>query len=424
MRLRSFVLFALTLLSLSVDAASRRRAIAKGPGFDDSTPAGWLAANAYVLTTTDLVPYTGDLQGLKHMIGLSDVVGLGDGTHGTHEFYTVKLRVIDMMVREMGFDVVAFEGPFPLMNRLDTYVQTGVGNPRALTHELQSLYFFWDTEEMIAVIEWMREYNANRGDRPAVHIAGFDVFEPWTASREVIAYLHSVDPAGSLGVAKQYKCIAEDTVFINELPCRIAALAVRDGLAAREAELTAVSSADEFQEALQYARVVAQSYTPVGPSRDDAMATNALWLRDHRGSTGRIVLWAHDAHVSKTRHQWLGEETMGHMIRNQIGSDYFALGTLTATGSFLRWDFSRKVTLKDRFPALEASSLESLLRQSGQSLLLIPLNGTLPTWLSAAHPQNSAGTTGWSPLSGSLALQYDAAIFVDTTTATKPTTLP
>ena len=181
MRIRSLVLL-LVVLTLSVDAAPRRRSVGKAPNLDPATPAGWLSLNAHNLSTADLVPFNSDLEPLRDMVGNAVLLGIGDGTHGTHEFYTMRLRVIDFAVREMGFDVVALEAPFVLMNRMDVYVQGGPGDPRALLRELKPLgYFFWDAEELVAVIEWMREYNAHRGDRPAVHIAGFDIYEPYAA---------------------------------------------------------------------------------------------------------------------------------------------------------------------------------------------------------------------------------------------------
>src|SRR5687768_9539965 len=102
---------ALSLLALTLDAAPRRRAVGKCCAYDESTPAGWLSARAIVLTSADLTPYSGDLSPLNTMIGNSGVVGLGDISHGTHELYTMKLRLIDHLVRNMGFDVVALEAP-------------------------------------------------------------------------------------------------------------------------------------------------------------------------------------------------------------------------------------------------------------------------------------------------------------------------
>jgi erythromycin esterase len=417
MRLRSLGFLVLVVLSLSLDAAPRRRAAGKGTIYDESTPAGWLSANATVLSTPELVPYTGDLVPLSAMIGSATMVGLGDGTHGTHEFYTVKLRIIDMLVRQYGFDVVGFEAPFPLMNRINAYVQGGAGNSRALLREMLPLgYYMWDAEEMVSVVEWMREYNAHRGDRPPVQIAGFDVLEPYPASREVLAYLRAVDPAAAVAAEEQYKCLPEGAITVSP-DCVPAATGIRDSLAGRAAELTALSTATAFQEALQNARVVVQSEFGAGPIRDNNMAQNALWLHDHRGSARKTILWAHEAHLSRTANQLGFEQPMGRTLADTLGSDYFTLATLTATGTFRYFSFQKQAHAFASFAPLQAGAYETYFRQRGAPFLLIPFRGTLPGWLTTPARYNLAGGGGANPVVESLPEHYDAAIFIDATTA-------
>src|SRR5215213_5893254 len=162
------------------------------------TPERWLLTNAPALVSTELVPFSDDLEPLRPLAGNRTIIALGDATHGTHELYTVKLRAIDFLVRELNFDVVAIEGPFPTLNRIDAYVQGRAGDPKALLAELKhAIYPFWNSEELLAVIEWMRAYNVVRGSRPAVHIGGLDPYETDAAAAEAVAYLRSVDPAAS-----------------------------------------------------------------------------------------------------------------------------------------------------------------------------------------------------------------------------------
>ncbi|HEU4887153.1 MAG TPA: erythromycin esterase family protein [Thermoanaerobaculia bacterium] len=411
------LVLALSLLALTLDAAPRRRAVSKCCSYDESTPAGWLSAHASVLISADLNSYSGDLSPLSSMIGNSDVVGLGDISHGTHELYTMKLRLIDHLVREKGFDVVALEAPFPIMNRINAYVQGGPGDARAMLREMRALqYPFWDAEELVAVVEWMREYNAHRGDRVAVQIAGFDVLEAYPASRSVLEYLNAVDPVYAVTAQATYQCVMETTLFVNE-ECRVKAVQVREGLAGRETELTARSSATAFQEALHNARVVVQSRYPFGQNRDNALAENALWLREYRGSTGKMILWAHSAHVSKNSSSWGGvPRPMGMLLAESLGDEYFSLTTLIAQGTYRHWIPAEVKNGVKALPPLQPTSYETYIRQRGVPFLLIPLRGTLPSWLTAAAPYNVVGTTSLQNVTDPLAPRYDAVIFIDATT--------
>ncbi|HKR65603.1 MAG TPA: erythromycin esterase family protein [Thermoanaerobaculia bacterium] len=415
---RTVPVFLALVLTFSAYAAPKRRAVAVPPSFDTSTIPAWLAANAQPLASTELQPYTYDLAPLRALIGPADVVALGEGTHGTHEFHTVKLRVADYLVRELGFDVIALEAPFPLMNKLNEYAQGNAGDPRPLLATLSSLgYFFWNDEEVLALIEWLREWNAHRGTRPPVVIAGMDVLDEVSAADDVVAYLRAVDPPASVKADEDYACIR---MHQRTTGCFEAAARVFDTLAARATELASPA----YDEALHEARVVVQSQFQFGPHRDDALAENALWIRQHRGVTRRVIVWAHNEHVSKSESEWAGVQPMGRTLFDALGSEYFAIATLTGGGTFNQWAFQPATQtyapVVTTFPALTAQSYESLLRQSAFSAYFVSLRVPAPSWLATPSRYN-AGTTNAGPtsLTGSLPAKFDAAIYIDRTTPTR-----
>ena len=416
---------ALVLIAVTLDAGPRRRAVAPpGTKPSESTPLGWLVANAHVLRSVDLVPDSSDLRPLRSMIGSSEMVALGDITHGTHEFYTMKLRVVDFLVRELDFDVVAFEAPFPIVERINQYVQGGPGDARALLNEMSAItYFFWDAEEIAAVMEWMREYNAHRGERRPVYVVGVDVTQPDAASNAVVTYLRSVDPVYAVQAEEQYACARQSNLVIDTV-CQSFATKVRNAIANREAELIALSSPEAYFEALHNARVVVQSRWGFGELRDASLAENALSLRKHRGSTGKMILWGHSAHFAQSPHAWTGPRPMGKLLADALGDDFFTITTLTAAGSFLQWEDptrTRKFVMKTTtLPPVAPGSYESYFRLRGEPLLLIPFRKALPAWLSTPAHYNAAGVNGVPGIVGSLPLQYDAAIFIDTTTPMRP----
>lgn len=422
-RRRAFLV--LTLLVTLTAEAGRRRAVGfPGVGPEESTPFGWLVANAHVLNTAQLVPDTSDLVPLRSMIGSAEVVALGDITHGTHEVYTMKLRVVDYLVREMNFDVIGWEAPFPLVERINAYVQGGASDARALLGEMYPLtYFFYDAEEILVLVEWMREYNAHRGDRLPVQIVGIDVTQPDAASNAVVAYLRTVDPAAAVVADDLYACARLSSLTIGEV-CKERAVEVLGTLEARQAELTALSSAREFGEALHQARIVVQSRRIFGLERDQAMAENVLWLREHRGSARRMIVWAHSGHITEAPLAIIGDRPMGRVLAESLEEDYFSISTLTAAGSYLQWQDPTHTqnyhSVTKSFPALQPTSFESYVRQRGEPLLLIPFRKVLPAWLTTPMPFNLAGAAGPAGVTGTLPLQYDAAIFIDTTTAMHP----
>ena len=147
---------------LAAPSAAPARHRATRPPVSDATPAGWLSNHAYRLDT---------MEPLRAVAGNAPVVALGDDTHGTHEFFELKLKMIQFLVREMKFTTIGFEAPFADFNRLNQYILGAPGDPYTPLMHRELGYWFWASEEIVAVVEWAREYNRTRGDRPPVEIA-------------------------------------------------------------------------------------------------------------------------------------------------------------------------------------------------------------------------------------------------------------
>ena len=97
----------------------------------------------------------------------------------------------------------------------------------------------------------------------------------------------------------------------------------------RDVTLRSAPSGD-FARALHSARVAIQyeEMASARRSRDDAMAENALWLLHQLGPDGKIVLWAHNFHVSTLAN------AMGRVLRDSLANDLVILGFSFAQGSF------------------------------------------------------------------------------------------
>lgn len=415
-------LAALLLIVASVlDAAPRRRAVGH-PGMPDESPETWLRLNAFPLQTAEVSPLRSDLAPLRTIVGDADVVALGEATHGTHEFYTVRIRMIDYLVREMGFDVVAMEAPFPILNRVNAYVQGAPDSPRSILSAAYALgYYFWDVQELIDLMEWARTYNAERGARPILEFAGFDTYDHRSAATAVIEYLRTADAAAAADAERAYECVFGTG---SGSSCSSEAAAVRHALSLRESELAPKTSARAFHDALQNATVVQQYLQDgaYGARRDEYLAANALWIREHRGASRRIIVWAHQAHAEKTPIEWIGgHDSMGQHLDRALGDDYVMIGTATRTGSFLQWNTPRGgVTTAGTyaFPTTTSSGYESFFTRGGAAILLIPLRGALPAWLREPNTLQSAPANP-SPiytLFGSLPEMMDAVVYFETTT--------
>lgn len=300
----------------------------------------WLEAHAIPLTGTEAGTDLSDLEPLRQIVGDARIVALGEGTHGTAEFFRMKHRVVEFLVREMGFDAFAMEANWADTERMNEYVRTGQGDA---THRLHNLrYWTWQTQEVLDLVHWMRAHNEAAGEAAAVGFYGFDMTHSAQAMDDVQDYILAAEGTLSL-VGPAYTCwrIWNTAVaYASTAPetvdwCRGGVRAVYEHLAEHRDEFLAGSSPDAYERALRAARTVVQhewmasrDWVGVESSpRERYMAENLDWLVEREGPDSRFVLWAHNAHVMDL-FPW-----MGHYLRRTYGDDLVIVGFTFFEGS-------------------------------------------------------------------------------------------
>jgi erythromycin esterase len=73
----------------------------------------WLMANAIPFETAEAGTGFADLEPLRAIIGDARIVALGEGTHGTREFFRMKHRLTEFLASEMGFTIFSIEASTP-----------------------------------------------------------------------------------------------------------------------------------------------------------------------------------------------------------------------------------------------------------------------------------------------------------------------
>ncbi|MFI5941749.1 erythromycin esterase family protein [Streptomyces uncialis] len=128
----------------------------------------WIGQHAHRLTTLDSRAPLTDLLPVADIVRDAQVVAVGAATRGAHELSALSHRLVRLLVEELGFRSLALEGDDASRLGLDEYIRTGTGDPRVMLSEARS---FWQTEEILDVIHWMRSFNRRHPDDP-VRFAG------------------------------------------------------------------------------------------------------------------------------------------------------------------------------------------------------------------------------------------------------------
>ena len=388
-------------------------------GQNISTDISWLKANAIPFETAEPNGSFEDLMPLKELIGTARIVSMGEATHGTHEFFQMKHRMLEFLVEEMGFNTFAMEREWPEANLINDYLHTGKGDPAEL---LQGQGGLWDAQEVLDMVQWMRTYNENPTNTRKISFYGFDMQYDQMAKDNVAQYMQKVDPQAAQQIAGDYSCYPGAS-----LACQKKLQAVYDWLDQNQADYTTKSSAGEFSLALQSAREVIQSqdYSSNNNNyliRDRYMAENVTWVLDQADPNAKIILWAHNAHVGMSGGE--SPRTMGDYLRKQYGNQMVVFGFSFYQGSFNAYGTTTLQTFHVDAPP--ANSYESFFHAAGLPRFFLDLRSVKPgaaasDWLLAPHPFRSIGT-GYNPFdtqlgfeTAALAKVFDVVIYFQDT---------
>ncbi|MFD7342575.1 erythromycin esterase family protein [Streptomyces violascens] len=275
---------------------------------------------------------------------------MGEATHGTREFFQLKHRLLEFLVREMGFRTLAMEASAAASRAVNAYVQHGTGNARSALAGLG--FWTWRTEEVLTMIEWMREYNSAVPPQQRVTFAGIDPQRCAAALDALEAFLNNAAPEraaplrgtfDSLGTAApgslpdpERRLVHEARELTQFLQEERPALAVRTS---NEAVDHALHNAALVIRAADTATRPLMSETATDSAlaaRDQYMADTVAALHDEGPcdkAPGKVAVWAHNGHIM-TGHYANGVPALGLRLRERYGDAYYALGLLFGKGSF------------------------------------------------------------------------------------------
>lgn len=386
------------------------------PGATPASPAGVvrsLERAAHPLRSTQPGGSTADLRALDAMVGDAKVVGLGEATHGSHEFFTMKHRVFQHLVEERDFTTFALEMSWSAGLRIDEYLQGGPGDPRRIARETLA-GSPWEREEFVRLIGWMRDHNTRHPDR-RVHFMGDDLGAPKLGDHIFERVLSSVATARPEALPRLQELYAGLRPFDDVFAHLRKPLPERKENAARAQEALDLvaghqeAGGEDYAWTVQHARNIAHTFafatvdltdpasvTAAERLRDQAMADNVLWWQRQTGH--RMLLSAHNGHVGYlSTHPDMYPRTQGTVLRDCLGRDYAAFGFTFAGGSFLTKDTSldgdwKPVTVPAARPGMHEHTLDQVgYRDFYVDLRAVPAKARI--WLNRPRPVYDAGST-------------------------------
>ncbi|WP_309059141.1 erythromycin esterase family protein [Streptomyces sp.] len=358
---------------------------------------------------------TRDLRPLDRMVGDARVVGLGEATHSSHDFFALKDRVFRRLVVEKGFRTFALEAPWSTGLRLDAYVVHGKGDPRRIMREeFQRDYLWWNNADHLRLIEWMRAYNVRHPDDP-VRFMGDDI--AWTGPElydRVTAHVAEHHPGLSARFAELYRGLRPTVAtgeyierYLNKPYAERRERADRTGEALRLLRAQGPGKDPEAHaRAVQHARAIDRTarqyaFDFTSPEqvaeamryRDEAMAANVVWWQRHTGT--KVAVSAHNDHLGYVSADPVHyPRVQGAYLRDRLGPGYVSVGLSFDRGSFNATGPDgavRRWTLGPADPGSNEHTLDRV-RHRDYVVDLRTVGAPADAWLNLARPTRRIGT--------------------------------
>lgn len=381
----------------------------------------WLKDNAIPLTTDNPGSNFSDLEKLEPLFQNAEIVGLGEGTHGTREFFRMKHRIIEWIAQQQNTVIFAIEANMPEARVINEYIHSGNGNPKELLAGLH--YWTWNTEEMLQLIEWMRSYNET--GKGKVEFWGFDMAYPQVAADSVHSFVQKADPVLLKELEKSYdfpddpdELRSMDENKIIEIKERTKK--VRKHLSDNRENYLQNYDSTLVEWAIQYARIVEQAvsrFSPNGNSREESMANNINWIYEQRKGNAPLLIWAHNDHIQRSSYSF------GKQLAEQYGDGFVNVGFSFGEGNYSAVLGPEQPVSSYPSPTPHKGSVEYVFVSTGIPIFALNLKELKDhphgSWLKDSKPIKSIGSVARDDPYGNIpvAEYFDILIYFDQTTA-------
>jgi len=308
-----------------------------------------LKSHIYPIAKDDLKNDNSEFVFLNEKLKNAEVIGLGEATHGTKEFFELKSRVFKYLVQNQNIKLFGIEANFAACYDINKYVLTGEGDAKEALS--RNGYWVWQSQEVLDLIEWMKNYNKGKSADQMIQFYGYDMQDATSCVIWLDKYLSKYIPNFDKSLLPEK--IEENKIAIRKLDDKgldemqkinLNKLnKLEEFVLSKETELFKQDSTDYkfakqtiavLRQKLNYFRE--QDFNTAYSYRDSSMTQNIKWIRESNNN-GKIMLWAHNGHIGKGTfsEDFKSGNWMGTHLNKLYGQKYYNIGFSFSEGGFV-----------------------------------------------------------------------------------------
>ncbi len=295
-----------------------------------------------------------ELLPLKSLFDDKEIIGMGEATHGTKEFFDIKAKFFKFLVTNCNYKVIAIEASTGGCSYINDYIQTGRGDIDSVMQRFD--FWVWNTEEVKELVLWMKDYNLQNTEEEKICFYGFDMQNTYSPVEYICDFFEShkfpkykellVSARPILTKSKiQIEGLVYDRTSKFSDTLSVFSIHLKKWLADNEALIETTYSRKQFEKI----NLCAESFFQSAAKPNALVSLNALWkYRDscmgknivtiQKMEKAKMFLWAHNDHI--TNSYPIDKDTnyvgipMGTIVKRAFGDKYYSIGFVFNEGSF------------------------------------------------------------------------------------------
>ena len=324
-----------------------------------------------------------DLEFLKSKIDTTLPIFLGESSHTIGDYNHLRVRMIKYLHEKLNYNVIAFEAPFSNLQ----YINENRGVLTAEKMVRMGLYYIWKTNDLIDLMNYLKTH-------PKLKIVGVDC-QDYNLDSLVINSNYSKIESKNNQIGNEYKQITFDYLKLMKIhPSKYDEKFKND-------IQRLVNQIDTFQQSLiknkfndfellfqlmnfknnclQF-NMFQSDFSKSCLFRDSVMSENYLTLTKNVFPNEKVIVWGHNAHLSKKSLDAIYPKSMGEFLNEKI--KFNAIGLYAYSGNYgYGYTYETKIIKKPN-----RKNLEYYLHQNDFEISYIDLkNIPSDSWLTKSY---------------------------------------
>lgn len=393
----------------------------------------WINANAIPIEDANpdhnLIAFA---ENVPQNFAAARIFGFGEASHHGKEFFDLKVKFFKYLVENQDVNLFIMEESYQTERLVNQWISGGEGDATTILNSFSQ--GIWYCQEVVELLQWMRNYNLGKPFDKQLRFYGMDNQIGLFINLRLRSYVKKHDikiDENLLTVADSCSAAPLKAGGIKgwsdkQLPQlkKIKPLLVQD-----EARLLA-ADAFEYHDMLRALDHLEQ-YTlfiqdPKSEFRDRDMYSNVLAILQHEGINSKAFIWAHNEHVNKKDLYTSKAMSLGSRLKEQFKEDYYCMGFNFGKGVLKGYEFKKRLPSKVVLHTLDKpykNTFEETLIEAQPDIYFMDMQKALAVdpsgFFNTKNRQLFLGGPGFNPkypyfLKRIYTESYDGLIFVKT----------